>query len=160
MDGDEDQHIYFSYKHLLYKHQINNSSLNEIYLYFISKSHTLGEIFDFSRLVVVEKFVKYVSFWKGSCSKRLDWTLKGWLNHNVFGFLFLWFLLFVLSYDSFSLCPLFLSASLFDWCCVVKDLLAWWYCAYLVKNHCLIWFSEVLVSQWPWTSNTNDDTAV
>ena len=51
MDGEEDEHIYFSYKHLFCKNQINNSLLNVIYLYFISKSHTIGEIFDFSRLV-------------------------------------------------------------------------------------------------------------
>ena len=36
MDGEEDEHIYFSYKHLLYKNQINNSLLKVIYLSVIS----------------------------------------------------------------------------------------------------------------------------
>ena len=32
MDGEEDEHIYFSYKHLLYKNQINNSRMKALYL--------------------------------------------------------------------------------------------------------------------------------
>ena len=36
MDGEEDEHIYFSYRHHLYKNQINNSLLKVIYLSVIS----------------------------------------------------------------------------------------------------------------------------
>ena len=36
MDGGKNEHIYFSYKHRLYKNQINNSLLKGIYLSVIS----------------------------------------------------------------------------------------------------------------------------
>ena len=47
MDCEEYEHIYFSYKHLFCKNQINNSLLD-----VISKSNTICEIFDLNRIVL------------------------------------------------------------------------------------------------------------